>query len=284
MKRRVVVAFLFFALPVCAPAHCVSSFAICFFGFLQENDASSGGKTAPMAKTQEELDAFVAATGQSDINAAETAVADFAAKFPESELRASAYAQVMQRYQQGGNSEKTIAMGRKALALDPQHTVALVVTATTLADSTSETSADAKARLDEAIKDADDAIQTLQKNRFVGPDVSPEQLETIKRTLLGTAHAARGMAMKTKKDYAGAETAFKAAVSSYSPKQEPSALLHLAITQDYLNKHAEALGNVNAAVAAADAQKKPELAAAARKQQARLKTLLANARTKSKRR
>jgi hypothetical protein len=209
MKRRVLVALLFFALPVCASAHCVSSFVICFFGFLQENDASSGGKTAPMAKTQEELDAFVAATGQSDMKAAETAVADFAAKFPESELRASAYAQLMQRYQQAGNGEKTITMGRKAIAFDPEHTVALVVTATTLADSTSESSGDGKARLDEAIKDADDAVQTIEKNRFVGPDVSPEQLNTLKRTLLGSAHTARGMAMKTKKDFAEGRSRFQ---------------------------------------------------------------------------
>jgi hypothetical protein len=159
--------------------------------------------------------------------------------------------------------------------------VALVVTATTLADATTDATADSRARLAEAVKDADDAVNTIAKNRFVGPDVSADQLEKIKKTLVGTAQTAKGMALKTKKDYAGAELAFKAAVASYSPQQDPATLLHLAITQDYLNKYAEALASTNTAIAAADAQKKADLAAAARKQQARLKTLLANAKTKS---
>src|SRR5688572_27990293 len=127
MKRLSVTAIVVLTLSVLSSAHCVSSFVICFSGFLQDQSGSPGGRSAPMAKSQEELEAFVAATGQSDLTVAESALAEFTSKFPESELKASAYAQVMQRYQQNGNAEKTLALGRVALSFDPEHTVALVV-------------------------------------------------------------------------------------------------------------------------------------------------------------
>jgi tetratricopeptide (TPR) repeat protein len=282
VQRIAAVSFLFLALCTSLSAHCISSFVICFSGFFQDqSESSSGGRAAPMAKTQEELDTYVAATGQADTATAENAVAEFAAKYPESELRASAYAQLMQRYQQSGNAVKTVAMGRKAIELDPEHTVALVVTASVLADTTDTSTPDRDARLTEAIKAADEALKTLANNRFVAPDAPPDQLQKIKAGLAGAAHTAKGIALKTKKDYAAAESEFKAALAAGNA-QEPSTLLHLSIVQDYLNKHSEALANVNAAIAAADAQQKRELAAAARKQQARLKVLLANAKAKGK--
>jgi hypothetical protein len=56
------------------------------------------GKRPPQAKTQPEFDAYKAAAALTDPAAQEKAAADFATKFPDSELRQLLYTQVMHRY------------------------------------------------------------------------------------------------------------------------------------------------------------------------------------------
>jgi tetratricopeptide (TPR) repeat protein len=260
----------------------VAMVVACASVFAQEQAAS--GRAAPMAKTQEELDAYVAATSQAEIAAAEAAVDAFAQQYPESELRAGAYAQLMQKYQQANKVEKTIAMGRKALSVDPEHTVSLAVTAMALADNTIDSTPDRDARLEEAVRNATAAVQTIETNRWVVPEVAPEQADKIRSTLLATAFMAKGLALKSKKDYDAAEAAFKAAIAANQGGTDPAALLHLAITQDYQKKYGEAIVNVNAAIAAADAQKNTQIATLARKQQVRLKALSAQQKTSAKKR
>jgi tetratricopeptide (TPR) repeat protein len=228
-----------------------------------------------MAKTQEELDAYTAALAPPDMSAADAAVDAFAKQYPDSELRATAYSQLMQKYQAANKIEAAIAAGRKAIAADPEHTVSLTVTAMALADNTMDSTPDRDARLAEADKDATAAIASIENNRWVVPEVPADQVEKIRNTLLATAYLAKGLALKSQKDYAGAETALKSAIAANQGAHDPAALLHLSLAQDYLKKYDEATANCNAAIAAADAQKNTTIAALARKQQARLKAIAA---------
>ncbi len=57
------------------------------------------GKRPPQAKTQPEFEAYKAAIALTDAAAAEKAADDFAAKFPDSELRVVLYKLAMQKYQ-----------------------------------------------------------------------------------------------------------------------------------------------------------------------------------------
>ena len=75
--------------------------------------AAPAGKRPPQAKTQPEFDAYKAAAAITDPAAQEKAADDFAAKFPDSELRALLYKQVMRSYQQVNNADKMLAMSRK---------------------------------------------------------------------------------------------------------------------------------------------------------------------------
>ena len=75
--------------------------------------AAPAGKRAPAAKTQPEFDAYKAAVVQTDPAALEKAADDFAAKFPDSELRALLYKAVMVAYQQANNADKMLAIERK---------------------------------------------------------------------------------------------------------------------------------------------------------------------------
>src|SRR5690349_17921098 len=78
------------------------------------------GKRPPQAKTQPEFDAYKAALANtSDPAALEKAADDFAAKFPDSELRPILYRTAMHSYQTANNAEKMLAMGRKVLKFDP---------------------------------------------------------------------------------------------------------------------------------------------------------------------
>jgi single-stranded DNA-specific DHH superfamily exonuclease len=93
---------------------------------------------------------------------------------------------------------------------------------------------------------------------------------------------AKGLALKSQKNYAGSETAFKAAIAANKGVQDPATLLHLSLAQDYLKKYDEATANCNAAIAAADAQKNTQIAALARKQQTRLKAIAAQTPTRKR--
>ena len=83
----------------------------------------------------------------------ETAANNFAAKYPTSELRRYLYSSAMLLYQRENNSEMMLAMGEKVLALDPDNPLALVLTATALADG-----------LGDHDRDHDRKIETIRHN------------------------------------------------------------------------------------------------------------------------
>ena len=72
--------------------------------------AAPAGKRPPQAKTQPEFDAYKAAAALTDAAAQEKAAADFATKFPDSELRPLLYKAVMHAYQQANNADKMMEM------------------------------------------------------------------------------------------------------------------------------------------------------------------------------
>ena len=69
----------------------------------------------------------------------EKAANDFAAKFPDSELRALLYKAAMQTYQQANNADKMMDMAQKVLAIDPDDPEALVGVAQVLAETDATT-------------------------------------------------------------------------------------------------------------------------------------------------
>ena len=84
--------------------------------------AAAPGKRKPAAKTKPEYDAYNAAIALTDPPALEKAADDFAAKFPDSELRTGLYTVAMERYQ-SSNGAKMMEMARKVLAIDPDECV-----------------------------------------------------------------------------------------------------------------------------------------------------------------
>jgi tetratricopeptide (TPR) repeat protein len=212
-------------------------------------------KTAkvPEAKTQEEFAAYQAAVGQADIAAAETAADEFAKKYPDSELRTDMYTRIMQKYYQSNNPEKVVQIGRKILAIDPNNNMALVISATALAETSKETDLDRDEKFAEAIKYADAAIKGMD-SMLPPPNVAAEQFSALKNLLLSMAFSSKGYIEMSRKNYPASEENFQKAVDINTSQPDPTLFLRLAVTQDNQKKYAPALANTNKAIQLAESQ------------------------------
>jgi tetratricopeptide (TPR) repeat protein len=217
------------------------------------------GKRPPQAKTQQEYKDYNADYALSGGANVETAANDFAAKYPQSELREYLYSKAMHEYQNENNPGKMLAMGEKVLALDPDNSIGLVLTATVLADSLSDADQDREQKIAEIKKNSRHALETVDTGFTPPPNTTQEQIEVYKSTLQSMAHSALGiMEIKTGDD-AGAEKDLRAAADLNKTSPDPYIWYHLALAQDHLatatvdkdqqrKKYIEALASVNQAL------------------------------------
>lgn len=206
-------------------------------------------KNPPSAKTADEFAAYNAAVSNPDLAAAEKAADDFAQKYTQSDLRGLLYSNIMRRYQQQNDSEKTLEMGRKVLTYEPNDPVALVMTATVLAERTRESDLDREERYDEGLKYAQKALETIKTDLMVPANATAEQIEGAEKTLESMAHSAIGMIDLNRKNDAAAAQEFQQSIQLSSPGQvEPLTYLRLALAQDHQKQYPQALVSANKAV------------------------------------
>jgi tetratricopeptide (TPR) repeat protein len=153
----------------------------------------------------------------------------------------------MYDYQNANNGEKTIAMSKKVLALDPNSPEALVTFATVTAQSTRETDLDRDERLNEAVADASKALQTINTDLLVPANAPADRVDAFKNSLRAMAYDALGTVAMVKKDYPAAETNLsKSAELNAMP--DPVTYLRLSVALDQQKKYAQALDAANKAV------------------------------------
>ena len=210
--------------------------------------AQPAGKRVPQAKTHQEFNDYNAAYALSGGPAVEKAADEFAAKYPASELKAYLYSKAMHEYQNENNPPKMLIVGEKILQLDPDNSIALVLTSTVLADSLKDADTDRQAKIAQAKKNATHALETVDSS-FVPPaNATPEQITAYKSTLRSMAHSALGIvALKTGED-ATAENELKLSTSLNVGQPDPYLWYHLALAQDHQKKYPEALVSVNHAL------------------------------------
>jgi tetratricopeptide (TPR) repeat protein len=234
--------------------------------------APAGKKTAPQAKSKEEYEAFVAASGAPTAEAAEAAASGFEAKYPKSELLSLLYQQVMAKYEQADNTGKTVAMGRKALHYDPDNVDALVLTSMVVAESTRDTDIDLDDRLKEITDDATRALRLMESGNFyLGAAVTPNQVQAFKDMVSYMANAALGQASLLKKQDAAAEQQFRKALATKQGSEDPLTWLRLSYALEHLGKNSDALNAANKAAALAPPNS--PTASLAKQEQDRLKQL-----------
>lgn len=209
--------------------------------------AAPQGKRPPQAKTQPEFEAYKAAIALTDAAAVEKAADDFATKFPDSELRVVLYKDAMQKYQMANNADKMEAMARKALTLDPDDPEALVGVAQVLAETTHDTDLDKDQKIDEAKKDAERALATVDTD-VPTAGYPPEKIDQFKRYIKSEAYAILGTLASNAKNWPEAEANLKKSVDAFPEQVDSVAVLRLAVALDMQNKVPDALKYANQAV------------------------------------
>ena len=234
--------------------------------------AAPQGKRPPAAKTQPEFEAYKAAAAQADPAALEKAADDFAAKFPDSELRALLYTAAEQRYQQANDADKMMAMARKVLDIDPDDPAALVGVAQAIAERTRDTDLDKDQKLAEAKKDAERALVTVDTD-VPTSGYAAEQLAAYKGFLRSEAYAILGKLASDAKNWPEAEANLRKSIDALPQQPDAVAIFRLAVALDMQNKVPEALKFVNQAVDLTKDRPDSGVGKAARQEQDRLTKL-----------
>jgi tetratricopeptide (TPR) repeat protein len=209
--------------------------------------AQPQGKRPPQAKTQPEFEAYKAAIGLPDAAAAEKAADDFAAKFPDSELKVVLYKSAMQKYQATNNADKMMDMAQKALTYDPDDPEALVGVAQVLAERTHDTDLDKDQKLAEAKKNAEKALETVNTD-VPTAGYPPEKIDLFKRYVKSEAYAVLGTLASNAKNYPEAEQNLRKSIEVFPEQVDSVAVLRLAVALDMQNKIPDALKYANQAV------------------------------------
>lgn len=211
--------------------------------------APAQGKRPPQAKTQPEFDAYkAAAANQNDPAVMEKAAADFATKFPDSELRAMLFKVAMHGYQNANNAEKMMEMGRAVLKIDPDDPEALVGVAEVLTERTRDTDLDKDQRLAEAEKLAQHAIETVDTDVVVPAGTPQDRIDAYKGFYRSTAYSILGTLSFNQEKYPDAEKYFQKSIDAYPSQPDPVVVLRLALALDKQSKYPDALKQANRAV------------------------------------
>ncbi len=209
--------------------------------------AAPTGKRKPMAKTQPEYDAWKAVAAITDAAAQEKAAADFATKYPDSELRQLLYTAVMHSYQAANNTEKTMEAAQKVLGLDADDPEALVTVAQLLAERTRDTDLDKDQKLADARKDAQRALVTIDTD-VPTAGYPPEQINTFKGFIRSQAYYTLGTLDYNKSAWADAEGNLRKSIDALPQQVDPVTVFRLSVALDMQNKYPEALKYANQAV------------------------------------
>lgn len=202
----------------------------------------------PQARSAQERTDFNTAYALTGAATEEAAAIDFANKYPASELRRYLYSSAMLQYQRENNPAKMQAMGERVLALDPDNPLALVLTATALADS-----------LGDHDRERDKKITAIKHNatRAIQAAEAGYSATVYKTTLQSMAYSALGIMKLKTGDDAGAEKDLKIATELAKIRPDGHAWYHLALAQDHRKKYAAALSSVEQALQLASSD--PEL-------------------------
>jgi len=207
----------------------------------------------PLARSEQERADFNAAYALTGAAREEAAAIDFSNRYPTSELRRYLYSSAMLQYQKENNPAKMLAMSERVLALDPDNPLALVLTATAMADSLGDHDRDKDKKVSTIKHSASHAIQAAE----AGYSEPSGGVAVYRATLQSMAYSALGIMKLKTGDDAGAEKDLKMATELAKFRPDGHTWYHLALAQDHRKKYAAALSSVEQALQLASSD--PEL-------------------------
>lgn len=219
------------------------------------------------ASNRQERDDYRAALAASSGAALEKSAREFAEKYPQSSLRRYVFLKELRQYQSENDGPGMVRAAHEVLVLDPTNPLALVLTATVLADQLSPRDPERDKQIAEIRSDAEAAIRSLEHG-VVPVLASAEQVALYRSTLQAMAHAAIGVMKLKTGDDSGAEKELKAAAQMTTAHPDPYIWYNLALAQDHRKKFSSAINSVEQAMQLASAN--PQLQRLAEREHDRL--------------
>src|SRR5258708_11627186 len=236
------------SLPIITAAVLLGGSLSLLLPLLQAQEAGqSGSKTGPPAKTQEGFADYTAANSVTGGATAEKAAHHFEQKHPQSELRVYLYSKVLHEYLTENNSGKVLEMGQKVLTLDGSNAIALVLTATALADGMNEGDKD-RDKKSEMIRDYCARPHQVLPEGYSPPAATPQQVTAYLAMIQSMNHSALGILELKLGHDAEAEKELRTASEVRNAQPDPYVWYHLALALDHQKKYPEALTAVNSAL------------------------------------
>lgn len=202
----------------------------------------------PQAKSEQERTDYLSASTATAGAGLEAAAGDFAARYPQSELRVYLYAQAMQQFQAENNAPRLLAMAEKVLAINPNHSVALALSATVLADSLDAGDGDRARKMEEIKRNASRAIYGANTGFAPPASATPEDAALYRGAVQSMAYSALGIMKLKTGDDAGAEKDLVTALALNKVHPDPYLWYHLALAQDHRRQYSAALNSVEQAL------------------------------------
>lgn len=208
----------------------------------------------PVAKSQQELQDYQAGAAAPTGSALERAAADFAQKYPSSQLRLLLYLKSLRQYQRENDSSGILSSGESVLALQPDNELALVLTSTVLADGLTADDPDKNKKVATINDRTAHALRLLEaaKGTTTAPS-SSDPPALYRATLEATAYSALGIMKLKTGDDAGAEKDLHAGAALAEIRPDPYIWYHLALAQDRRKKYRSALYSIEQAMQLASA-------------------------------
>jgi tetratricopeptide (TPR) repeat protein len=135
---------------------------------------------------------------------------DFLARFPESQFRGSVYYSAAEAYLLQGNHAKVVEYGERALEFAPKNSMAMVVVATSLAESSKTSDPDFQEKMAKAEDYAQRGLALIPENFSPmnmkrRPDVPEEEYVKAQRHAEALGHSTLGLVHLQRKQYAEAK-------------------------------------------------------------------------------
>ena len=226
------------------------------------------------ARTHEEYVAYQEAIAKKqDAEQMAKAAADFASKFPDSDVRVLLYRPSMKSYRQSGDAQKMMDAALKVLELSKDDPEALLTVAQVQEEHTSQMDLDRDERMEQAVRNAQHALATIDTDLVVPVNTRADSIEPYKKFLRASALAIVGTIQYRREQYPEAESTLRQSVEVDPANVDGVIVLRLALALDQQKKYAEALQQANRAVELT--KEDTEAGHLARNERARLTALLA---------
>ncbi len=201
------------------------------------------------AKTHEEYVAYqTAIANKQDAEAMAKAAADFAAKFPDSDVRVLLYRASMKSYRTAGEPEQMMDAALKVLELDKDDPEALLSVAEVQEEHTTAMDLDRDQRMEQALANAQHALTTIDTDLIVPVGTPADREDAYKKYLKASALGIIGTVQYKEGKYPEAEASLRQAIEADPANVDSVVVLRLALSLDQEKKYEDALQQANRAI------------------------------------